>query len=354
MLEKYAHPYLSPYILLSRLVHPNSFRFPLDPQTYDCLATLIIAQLSDLYGNIEHSGVNNFYQEYQLLYAFNLDLPDNHNKKLKDLCESQAKILSEIVEAFFDHYGKNSYTSSFLHELALILLDVNTDSQFGFSENAKLKFKVIIEMMACFNKVCFVSNPKLGEYYYDLLCKYDICKEREFYNKETIEHDWSYLYDAYKEMYPNSLIDIEKFKKAFKKPLGFFIDEKGAVPSFSKLVKEFLAEFCGEAKIEDSDILTQTYLYMLYQESQNMSHGCGYLFFANTGAWKDDSNVIKFLDSSIIFILKKFDIWFSTYNICDETNLKIANLFKEKTSAIRKVIAEKINILNIPKVEKTF
>ena len=41
------------------------------------------------------------------------------------------------------------------------------------------------------------------------------------------------------------------------------------------------------------------YMTMLYRESNNMSHGCGYLYFANYGALRDDGPIIQAFDTMI-------------------------------------------------------
>ena len=86
-----------------------------------------------------------------------------------------------------------------------------------------------------------------------------------------------------------------------------------------------------------------------------MSHGCGYLYFANQGAWMEDLNVIWFLDSAMIYMLEKFKALWNTYSILDNSNTNTALIFNEKHKEMRKLIEIKNEIIRAnPRVLKIF
>jgi hypothetical protein len=94
---------------------------------------------------------------------------------------------------------------------------------------------------------------------------------------------------------------------------------------------------------------------MIYFESQNMSHGCGYLYFANQGAWSEDINVILFLDKSIQFILGKFCMISAEYHFPNEENDDFLELFLTSEKEMNELIATKNEIMQkVPRVGKTF
>ena len=68
-----------------------------------------------------------------------------------------------------------------------------------------------------------------------------------------------------------------------------------------------------------------------------MSHGCGYLFFANIGAWMDDINVLQFLDNAITNFLFRVGIIFACYAEESENNKIISDLLKESLIEMRSI-----------------
>ena len=94
---------------------------------------------------------------------------------------------------------------------------------------------------------------------------------------------------------------------------------------------------------------------LIYFESQNMSHGCGYLYFANQGAWSEDINVILFLDKSIQYILDKFCMISAEYQFPFEENDDYLELFLRSAKEMTKLIDTKNEIMQkVPRVGKTF
>ena len=86
-----------------------------------------------------------------------------------------------------------------------------------------------------------------------------------------------------------------------------------------------------------------------------MSHGCGYLYFANQGAWSEDINVILFLDKSIQYVLGKFCMISAEYQFPNEENNDFLELFLTSTKEMTTLVEAKNKIFSeVPRVGKTF
>ena len=179
--------------------------------------------------------------------------------------------------------------------------------------------------------------------------------------KEIVPQDLKdEIYKSYIKNFINSNLSEDQFFKAFNKPLGFLIDECGVSPTYTALVKEFFEILYKDEIIhiekytEGRDVKLKDYFSLVYKESNNMSHGCGYLFFTNTGAWMDDINIIHFLDVSILNILQRISIAFFAFGIDNEMNSKVADRLKKSIDILDLLFKEKIEILKIPRVSKFY
>ena len=184
---------------------------------------------------------------------------------------------------------------------------------------------------------------------------HEVLKDYEMLGIEVPGNIYTKAYDKYKEIYPNSQITISQFSKEFKKLTGFLIDENGKGTSLSKLVSNYINCLFIDIKSTDERAKLTDLYKMLYFESQNMSHGCGYLYFANQGAWSEDINVILFLDKSIQYILRKFCLISAEYQFPNEDNNDFLQLFltalKDMNSHIE---AKNVIFQKVPRVGKTF
>lgn len=124
------------------------------------------------------------------------------------------------------------------------------------------------------------------------------------------------------------------------------IDEAGKVPTLTKLVINYLTQISKQDLIINTDLSIHNYMMLLYKESQNMSHGCGYLYFANMGAWMDYKNIINILDTFIGQTLDKIIKCFLVYSIKDTQNLEFAIILKEKLEEMGALVIEKRKIIN--------
>lgn len=364
LIKKYCPEFLDGYIELSQMVHPSSYSFKRDYKLYDAIVSIVLMFLLNFYEDKDSEGTLTFKQEEALIYFGGLKLKDNYAQRLYDLQKSQWEELIGLSKDLVIEFGDKNYISDFINELVLVIHDLNTDSQLGYTENVKLKFKVIAEMLACFNKVYFgfLKTEKVS-YFCDMLKKHEILKFYERANKtvpKDLEND---ICEAYKKNYSDSTLNDEQILKAFSKLLGFLMDEVGNSPTYTSLVKEYfetlykdeLMQIEIEGKPTQQDIKVRDYFALMYKESNNMSHGCGYLFFANTGAWMDDINIIRFLDIAILDLFNRISLTFFAFGADDEKNIKIAEKIKKCVDKLSNLFNEKNDIyINIPRVSKIF
>lgn len=361
LIDKYCPELLDGYIELSQMIHPASYSYNRNYQQYDALVFIVLHFLRNLYKDKDKGNVLTFKEEEILLYCGGLKFKDNYSERLYDLQKAQWEELFLLSKELLDIFGGNNYISDFIDELVLVIHDLNTDSQLGYTENVKLKFKVIAEMLACFNKVYFgFLETEEVNYYGEMLKKHELIKIYERC-KETVPQELKEeIFKSYKNNFINSNLNEEQFFKEFNKPLGFLVNEVGVSPTYTALVKEFFELLYKEEIIriekptDGKDVKLKDYFSLIYKESNNMSHGCGYLFFTNTGAWMDDINIIHFLDISILNILYRISAAFIAYGDENEKNVKVANTLKKSIDKLDVLFKEKIEILKIPRVFKFY
>lgn len=364
--EKYNPVFLQMYIFLSRIVHPSSYDSVRDEELYDSIFWLVMKLVVDRYKDkdiyIKSTDFKDdiippvpYYKEQAVVYGFWYPEQDNYALKLLDILNEQCRIIENVSAEFQRVYGKKKYIEHFLDEVCLVLHDINTDSQLGYTENVKLKFKVVAEMFACFYRVYRISDDCDIEYFYNMLSWHDLLKVKEQFDAEITEEDKDIMYNRYKNKYPSSELSKDEFLKKYDKALGFLVDGNGNVPSFTQLVDEYLEKQYKDNVIVGNNIKFRDYYNIVYKESNNMSHGCGYLFFSNIGAWMDDMSVVIFLDKAITDFLFYVGIIFTGYAEENENNKIISELLLKSRKEMSQLAENKIKLINeIGRVEKKY
>ena len=361
LIEKYLPNFKFDYATLSMMIHPSSNRFLPSSEVFrDEFMTRVLSLVGSYYEKRElHNFTElDFYSETALIYG-----ASECARQLFDIQKEQVKLLTDLASVFHDN-DDFIYIESFLVQLSRVIYDINTDSFLGYSENVKLKFKVIAEMLASFDKVYFNPDVRKGGSSCFLAQSHDFLINKETIGKnfpetplEVPEDFWNTTYSVFKNIHPNSTLDIEKFKKSFSRPNGFLIDEKGKTPTLTSLAQDYVIKTYNEIMpmfAEKPINLTEHYK-VLYLESQYMSHGCGYLYFSNHGAWAEDITVIYFLDTSLVLLLNNLETLWKVCGVFDERNRAIS----EKIDGIHKkmmaLVDKKIEIFKkTPRIHKPF
>ena len=355
LFKKYLPDFEPTYIALSQLIHPSTYYSMPSNEQLQTLTLEILLLVHNHYNKETSAKSSPFYTESSLIYGpKELHFPA---QQLYDIQQAQWCILLEIADKFKDPNKGISYVEGFLRQLACIIHDINTDSQLGYTENPKLKFKVIAEMFACFDRTYFNGDIKKGEASYLLMNAHEIYKAHEFENKEPPPELFDKSYEYFKIIHPDSTVAQEDFVKAFKTQNGFLLNVNAKTISLSKLVSDYLCKLYEDDFVELNGKSVNLFKLnkILYLESQYMSHGCGYLYFANQGAWMEDINVIAFLDTALIHMLSKFKIFWGLYSIDCEENKEFAQMFEKMHKRMVDLVAIKKEIMRKnPRIIKPF
>lgn len=354
-IKKYCPDFEEAYIYLSRRIHPSTYYEPVNTEYVQRIIMVIVFMLTDRYTkqNISSKMALPYFEESRIVYG-TPQLP-SFGQILFDIQKKQWEITMSIADFFAKKLKEDNYVSCFFREVSMVIHDINTDSQLGYCENTKLKFKAIAEMFACFDKTYFQKDPNQGQAAYLLMNIHEALKDYEMLGKDAPADILEKAFDRYREAYPNSEISMDTFSKSFRTSTGFLIDEKGKCTTLCKLVSDYMESLLSEIKNTERGANFIELYKLLYFESQNMSHGCGYLYFANQGAWSEDINVILFLDQSIQYILGKFCMISAEYHFPNEENDDFFELFLTSAKEMNELIATKNEIMQkVPRVGKTF
>lgn len=358
ILEQYCPELLYGYGQISLLVHPSSYEIKPNTNTLDAIIAIIEDYLIDITKNISAGKSASFRLEEKIIFSWNINTEDNYPLRLKNLTIRQCDELDKLSIELTSIFSGENYISHFLGVVSPVIKDIVSDTILGYSENVKLKFKVIAELFACFNKIYFeFFKSKMPEYTPFMAKQYDICKLFQSNEKEIPTEIKAEIIKTFHNEFSDSKITDEQLWENFLKPLGFLIDKNGHIPTYTNLVKEYFNILYNDAKAcnpycDKPEILTRDFLSMVYKESNNMSHGCGYLFFANTGAWMDDIAVLQFTDAAIFHTLQRLYVVFACLSNEHEKNESVAQKLKKTLNSLNTIIYQKVEIYKKPKVTK--
>ena len=395
LLTRYLPEMVQHYDELSYYVHPNVYTATKSRGRYFDAVNAVVGALYGRYGDMPTGGKLGLWEELNLLDGFNLPTPDNYALNHKNLMLEQGNICKEIADKFEKFHrlvfeklsdekytsAKNNYISMFFRNVPLMLFDLQSDYTLGLVESVKIKFKVIAEAFAHFDRVITetinVKNENSRLYGVAMLKYYELVKAAGRSNKkipgELPAKTATLIYETFKENYPQSSLSKEKFLQLFCRPMGHFMNEKGQTPSyvdlvgnyFKKVFKDTLMTVNSETveQTEENknapDILVRDYMAMNYRESNNMSHGCGYLFFTNKGAFMDKQSVMqatdKFLCQSVITIVDEITCWQREHGCGEQASINELTAFlKLKAARLIELSFLKNKIYSVSEIEKPF
>ena len=375
LFEKYMPSFLKPYEYLSAVIHPTCYAIDTTDEFITRLFLKLLIELSAIYSNYDdcNDGCDKgYFVEHVACFAGYVENKSNITLKLYNLNCRQCEILINVADYFDAQYNCSAYVGNFLREVVNIMKDTLGDSLLGYSDCAKIKFKPIVEMFAVFQRIyCshntvenILSDSQSDENIFEIesnksMNRYALintyCRNalEKISKLEDVSEDCKSSFDNYKQLFPESEILEVEFNKKFSKSLGYLIDEKGNVPTYSKIVQEFISDVFFAGK-DDNGISGTDSIWMAYQESQSMSHANGYLYYSNEGAFKDDAFVVQTLDNFIINALNGVFNLFSVYSASSDENLKFLPVLENAIEEFFAVSKEKIELVNTPRVSKEF
>ena len=322
------------YGLCSSFVHPSTN----DAYKSDCfrLVLPIYELLKVEYGNLSKSKS-----------SLSLDFAQTRSQisdNFYNLMSEETSILCSVANVFEQKFG-NNYVSNTFRTIGYILPDLAIEKQLGLTEQTKCKWKVLLELCATFD---YMYVKFFGqELRYRLLDLHGQVQELRNINKE---YDLGEAYQVYCQIYKYHC-DRDKFNENFKQPLGYLIDQKGSVPSLTKVVCEFIKKFENK---NESCISGERAMLLDYMESQMISHANGYMWFANSGAFSDTNNIFKGIDISLMTIFRELHTVFLTHRAVEESKeyKSIINILRNSQKNLDGIIKAKTLILALPMAHK--
>lgn len=274
------------YSILSAMIHPTSNEsLTSQGHLYMLLDTLEI--LKKEYSSLP-KGMN--LKQYSFLILSNKDA-----EGFIDLVKSECTDLESVIDIFNKSFGDN-YVSNTFHNISMTIQEMAFDTVFGFSEQVKSKWKVLIELLSVFYEV-YLNSDDVNDSYKLMQCHDNLSIAKLYDSKEDISEILSEAYGFYKSKYPNGLGKGD-FDIAFGKTTGYTLDAEGNTKSLTKLVSQLADLFKEDGK----GISNGHSIKLHYAESQMVSHANGYLWYANTGAWSD-VNGLFYLFNQIMYTL---------------------------------------------------
>lgn len=263
-------------------------------------------------------------------------------RELYQIIGDETKILEGIAEVFSQFFEDN-YVSNTLRTISLLGQEMMFDRLTGFSEQVKVKWKLMMELFSVFHYEYVIQG--LCEERYHLLIEHQNIQTLRNCNQH---YDLAHAYEIYKRLYPHGC-EMTTFEKAFIQLTGYTIEESGNVVTLTHMVDQFIHRFSlGEEK----SIFEQG-MKIDYVESQMISHANGYMWFANSGAWMDTYNIFQASDASLLFMLNEIQMVFEVHRTTEETTKfkSIINALRNGQKRIIDLMKRKLSLMQIPGIK---
>ena len=316
------------YSIFSQAVHPSD-NTAYKNKDFHALTQITYDFLCAEYGNLPSSqGTFNNY----IKMCMTSPVP----RMQHDIVSEQSTILLGILNVFQGNFGDN-YISDSLNTFVRLKHDLLLDCQLGFREQAKVKWKNMLEFLASFYFVCM--DPCMTQRL-KLITAHGNMKLNQSLDTET---DFDSIYTIYKGIYPAGC-KKEKFIKSFCGPTGYTINEDGKTLQLAKLVDIFLQRIYGP------ETEMQQIVKLDYCESQMLSHANGYMWFANSGAWMDIYSIFFAIETGMAIIL---DMLRNVFNIIRQKDTSgkyhtVVNVLRNGTKKYQTCSKRLLDLLKIP------
>lgn len=271
-----------------------------------------------------------------------MSMSSDISKELYQIIGTEAKIIEGIAKVFSQFFD-NNYVSNTLRTISLLEQEMMFDRLTGFSEQVKVKWKLMLELLSVFHYEYVIQG--LCEERYSLLLEHQSIQALRNCNKH---YDLTHAYEIYRQLYPQGC-EKEKFEKAIIQLTGYTIDENGTVMTLTNMVDQFIRKFSPG---DERNIFEQG-MKIDYVESQIMSHANGYMWFANSGAWMDTNNIFQASDASLLFVLNEVQMVFEVHRTTEETTKfkPIINALRNGQKRIIDLMKRKLSLMQIPGIK---
>jgi len=332
LINKYlGEDYATAYGLCSQVIHPSenvSFKVG----EYNHFIMLAYAMIVNEYSQLPP-------QKTTLQTHTFMSMSSDIAKELYEIIGTETKVIEGIAEVFSNFFEDN-YVSNTLYTVSLLCQEMMFDRLTGFSEQVKVKWKIMLELLSVF--------------YYEYVNQ-GLCEERYWLLKEhqniqiarncNHPYDVTSAYEVYQKMYPHGC-DKETFENSYIQLTGYTIDENGNVVTLTNMVDRLVHKFsAGEGKSAFEQIMKIDYV-----ESQMISHANGYMWFANSGAWMDTYNIFQATDASLLFVLNEVQTLFEMHRAVKQTRKykSIINVLRNSQKKISELMRRKLELMKTP------
>ncbi|RIA78571.1 hypothetical protein EI71_00132 [Anaeroplasma bactoclasticum] len=321
LISMYCPEFVDTYQHLSVILHPSeivtNFCYLEIESVIDILGKIfdaITELIEKYYPNIIPSYEHNW--EYECEYCFG----DGTNySPLVIAGKPQLMLIKELTLKIHEDLklpdGEVCLPEVFFGRVYEELESILYDKAFGFSEIIKSKVKPIFELFATFH---YSLKQGEGSLILDLMQYYTIINYLKVKN-EPFEDELNKSYEIYKKQF-NSEITLDKYTDLITKnfmPVYLGYED----------IKGFVFEMIDDLVI---DILHQKdSCKMLYEESQCLSHGNGYVLSSNVGAFLDSDSACKSIDVLLLALFKEYAEIVKKNNLPKKLKYDIKSLLKK-------------------------
>lgn len=297
IIEKYlSEDHLELYKISSLFSHPHDYGNYTNidfNNYYDLLINDINLEFSDISNQEE----NNLRNSLGLIYHRKNSIINN----IFDSTTKQVEKIRSIAKSFEEKMG-NNFITNVLNEIAKIHMDLTHDLLLGMGEQLKIKWKLLIEMMATLDYIYF-NDLYNAENHYQLLKHHTLHKLKQNLNLNSND-ELEDGYNSYAKIFSNVECDIAEFKVKFNSSLGFTVTKNSNIKSLNDFVFTYIAKEMKDI-INEQDILISDIMKIYYEESQMLSHANGYLYFSNSAAWTEYKQVYMSYENLFCVFLEK-------------------------------------------------
>lgn len=277
------------YSMLSILIHPTSNEVNnVEFHTFILLDTF--NWIKNIYSFLPDGQID--LRQYAYFYIFSSKDAEKFRDSILEECTQMEQVQADFVKNF-----GNNYVSDTFHMVSMLIQEMMFDAVFGFNEQVKCKWKVMIELLASFYEV-YLNQDDVENTYRMLQYHEDVAIARAFHQDDDAKENIDKAFKHYQKKYPNG-IDYDQFTHKYVSTLGYTVDEKGKVKNLTQLVNQLCNLFDDD---KATGLNSKDVLKLNYVESQMMSHANGYMWFANSGAWGDALSVFMNANQVISFI----------------------------------------------------
>jgi hypothetical protein len=183
---------------------------------------------------------------------------------------------------------RDNFNWYFMNVFTRLYLDISVCVALGFSEQACLKFKPLIEIYSAFYNIQNQPGPLKAFYAkkaaYDIGSEFSIANLLEQSRERILSSRDDELKKAYDDYYHAAYkVDFATFKKNLISNNLYFLKQDGK--NYDGMVKDFVASMPVAETVRNAWLT-------IYSDSKDIGHTGGFLFDCDKGPWQNDAPLV--------------------------------------------------------------